>query len=290
MDTEAFSPGHVTGFFEVLRSEDLLSTGSRGAGLCLALGARSRVKTEHAQKQSIRTVINGQRTEAEVIRASLKHLLGTEKLRVEVSTDLDLPQSEGFGMSAAGTLSASLALAEILGRDRHEAFESAHIAEVTNMTGLGDVSAILTSGITVRTMPGLPPIGNVVRIDGSPEVVLAVVGKKLPTRRALADPAKIRAINRSGSEKVEQLIREPTLSKFMEISYQFAIETGLASRDMVAAIGAASKVGLASMSMLGNSIFSVGDIEGLVRTLSEFGQVWATKVDTRGARVLSSHS
>jgi hypothetical protein len=44
------------------------------------------------------------------------------------------------------------------------------------------------------------------------------------------------------------------------------------------------------MSMLGNSVFAVGDIEGLVSVLSGFGEVWVTKVDTRGARVLSSHS
>ncbi len=290
MEAEAFSPGHVTGFFEICRSEDPLSTGSRGAGLCLALGARTRVSVERSQRQLVRTTVNGVRAEAEVTKSALRHFMGPEKLKVDVSTNLDLPQSEGFGMSAAGALSAALALADILGRDRHEAFESAHVAEVENETGLGDVSAIMTAGITVRTMPGLPPIGNVTRIDGVPDVVLAVVGGELPTKRVLTDPAKARAINRSGSEKVDQLVHEPTLSRLMELSAQFAIETGLAGRNIVAATSAASKLGLASMSMLGNSVFAVGDIEGLTRILSAFGKVFVTKVDTRGARVLYSHS
>ncbi len=290
MDAEAFSPGHITGFFEIVYSNDLLSTGSRGAGLCLALGARSRVKVEQAKKQAITIAINGKLAEAAVTKAALKHLLGKDKLRVEVATTLDLPQSQGFGMSAAGALSASLALAKIIGKDKHDAFEAAHMAEVENKTGLGDVSAILTSGVTIRTMPGLPPIGKVERIDGLPEVVLAVIGGKVLTKDILTDPVKREAINRSGSEKVGQLLREPTLSKLMELSAQFATETGLARREVLGAMNAASKLGSASMSMLGNSVFAVGDIVGLTTVLSEFGEVWVTKVDTRGARVVSSHS
>jgi pantoate kinase len=139
-------------------------------------------------------------------------------------------------------------------------------------------------------MPGLPPIGKVERIDGSPEVVLAVIGGKLLTKDVLTDPAKREAINKSGSEKVGQLLREPTLSRLMELSAQFAVETGLARKEVLSAMNAASKLGSASMSMLGNSVFAVGDVEGLVSVLSGFGEVWVTKVDTRGARVLSSHS
>jgi pantoate kinase len=290
MDAEAFSPGHITGFFEIVYSQDLLSTGSRGAGLCLALGARSRVKVDHGQKQTVSIAINGELAEATVTKAALKRLLGNDKLHVEVATMLDLPQSQGFGMSAAGALSASLALAKLLGRDEHEAYEAAHIAEIENKTGLGDVSAIMKSGITIRTMPGLPPIGKVERIDGAPDVVLAAIGEKLLTKDVLTDPIKREAINKSGSEKVGQLLREPTLSRLMELSAQFAVETGLARKNVLSAMNAASKLGSASMSMLGNSVFAVGDIEGLTSVLSEFGKVWVTKVDTRGARVLHSHS
>jgi len=290
MDAEAFSPGHITGFFEIVYSQDPLSTGSRGAGLCLTMGARSKVKVEHAQKQTVRIAIDGKRADASVTKTALKYLIGKDKLHVEVETMLDLPQSQGFGMSAAGALSASLALARILGKDEHEAFEATHVAEIENKTGLGDVSAIMKSGITIRTMPGLPPIGKVERIDGAPDVVLAVIGGKLLTKDVLTDPAKMKAINKSGSEKVGLLLREPTLSRLMELSAQFAMETGLARKEVLSAMNAASKLGSASMSMLGNSVFAVGDIEGLSQVLSEFGKVWVTKVDTRGARVLYFHS
>jgi pantoate kinase len=290
MDAEAFSPGHITGFFEIVLSKDMISTGSRGAGICLAMGARSKVKLGHAKKQTVSIAIDGRQDDAKVTKTALKRLLGKDKMRVEVETSLDLPQSQGFGMSAAGALSASLALAKLLGRDEHEAFEAAHIAEIVNRTGLGDVSAIMKSGITIRSMPGLPPIGKVERIDGLPDVVLAVIGGKLLTKEVLTDPVKRAAINKSGSEKVDQLLRDPTLSKLMELSAQFTTETGLASKEILDAMNAASELGSASMSMLGNSVFAVGDIEGLTNILSEFGEVRVTKADTRGARVVSYHS
>ena len=290
MEAEAFAPGHITGFFEIVYTDDPLTTGSRGAGLCLQLGAKSTVKANRALKQSVRMTIDGKRAEAAVTKSALSRLLGKDRLEVEVRTMLDLPQSQGFGMSAAGALSASLALAETLGRDRHEAFEAAHIAEVENKTGLGDIAAIMKAGITVRTMPGLPPMGKVERIGGSPDVVLAVIGGKLLTKDVLADPAKRKAINKSGSQKIREIILEPTLNRFMELSSEFAIETGLAQKEVLDAINAASKLGSASMSMLGNSVFAVGDIEGLVSVLSEFGEVWVTKVDTRGAHLLPTHS
>lgn len=290
MEAEAFSPGHVTGFFEIRFAEDLLSSGSRGAGLCLALGARSTVKVTESTKSSIEVAIDGRKSSAPVTKAALRYLLQNEKMRIEVSTRLELPQSQGFGMSAAGALSGALALAELLGRSRHEAFEAAHMAEVRQRTGLGDVPAIQKAGITIRTRPGLPPIGEVRRLDGTPNIVLAVLGKRLLTRTILTDPVKRRLINKSGAAKVDELSRDPTLGRLMELSALFAAETKLATREILDAMNAASKLGMASMSMLGNSVFATGDVEGLVRVLSDFGEVWVTKVDAIGARVLSSHS
>jgi pantoate kinase len=213
-------------------------------------------------------------------------LLGKDKLKVEVSTNLDLPQSQGFGMSAAGALSSSLALAEVLGRKRQEAFEATHIAEIMCKCGLGDVSAIHKGGITVRKKPGLPPIGEVLRIDGTPEAVLAVVGKRLLTKSVLTDPAKRKAINENGSKRVDELVKSPTVEKLMELSASFAVESGLASKRIMEAMDAASKLGMASMSMLGSSVFAIGDKKGLATVLSDYGEVWVCRVDVKGPHMI----
>lgn len=286
MRAEAFSPGHITGFFEVCRDRDVLATGSRGAGLCLSLGATSTVVMAEAARQSIEVTIDGTKADAPVTKATVREILGKERYAVKVATNLDLPQSQGFGMSAAGALSTALAVSELLGQDRQRAFEAAHIAEVRSSTGLGDISALHRGGVTLRMRPGLPPVGKVKRIDGAPTVVLAQVGRRLLTKSVLSNSSKVAAVNKSGARKVKLLDKEPTFNRFMELSAEFAFETGLVTRAVTNAIDAASKLGMASMSMLGNSVFAVGDTEGLARVLSEFGDVWVCRVDTDGPRVL----
>jgi pantoate kinase len=189
-------------------------------------------------------------------------------------------------MSAAGALSASLALARALGEPRQTAFEAAHVAEIAQKSGLGDVSALHRGGITVRVKPGLPPRGRVIRIDGTPEVVLAVLGNELRTSSVLSNPQKRKKINQSGGRMVDLLLEKPAVERLMELSYAFSVSSGLASKKVVEAASAASKLGMASMAMLGNSVFAIGDTQGLVRVLSDFGDVWVCRVDTKGPRII----
>ncbi len=286
MDRIVFCPGHITGFFEICRSDDILSTGSRGAGICLSLGATSKVEITGSSEQRIQAFIGGGTGCAEVTCEALRTLIGAEPLEIEVRTELDLPMRQGFGMSAAGSLSATIAVADMLSIPRQKAFEAAHTAEVRCGCGLGDVSAIYGGGITIRKKAGLPPRGEVLRIEGSPDVVLAVVGKGLHTKTVLDDQDKAAAINASGSRKVDQLVTEPSLDNLMRLSYEFASETGLASTEVQEALRAASGAGAASMSMLGNSVFAVGDTDTLSRRFSKLGSVWTCTVDTSGPKVL----
>lgn len=286
MRAKAFCPGHVTGFFEICRREGLLSTGSRGAGMCLTLGAISEVEITDSDAWDLKVFIDGERSDADVTKTALRHLLGEVKKNIEVRTSFQLPMSQGFGMSAAGALSASFAAAHMLGIDKQRAYEAAHVAEIQCGGGLGDVSAIHRGGITIRQRPGLPPTGNVLRIEGAPEVVLAVVGERLLTKSVLSDPVKTRAINEHGSKRVDELLKAPSLERLMKLSQSFCVESGLASDKVVEAVEAASNHGLASMSMLGNSVFAVGKTRELEEALSEFGRTFTCKVDPEGPRIL----
>jgi pantoate kinase len=51
-------------------------------------------------------------------------------------------------------------------------------------------------------------------------------------------------------------------------------------------MAAASEFGVASMSMLGNSVFAAGDTDNLERTLSDFGKTCRCSVDVEGPRVI----
>lgn len=286
MKAKAFSPGHVTGFFEICMDDDTLAAGSRGAGMCLSLGATSEVVLVPATRQTIRVTINGKSSKAEVTKRAIGHLIGEKGYRVEVATELELPLSQGFGMSAAGSLSAAMGAAILLGKERQEAYEASHRAEVESGCGLGDVSAIHRGGITLRRRPGLPPKGEVVRIQGEPEVVLAVVGRRLLTKDILKDEVKRREINDKGGYLVDSLVKQPTLEKLMTNSRIFALETGLATKRIARAIDTGSMHGQASMSMLGNSVFAIGDTQKLKEALAPLGEVIVCKVDTVGPRIV----
>ena len=63
-------------------------------------------------------------------------------------------------------------------------------------------------------------------------------------------------------------------------------KTELADKRVLDAINAANQYGMASMCMLGNSVFAIGKTDELCKTLSSFGKVYMCGVDELGARVL----
>jgi pantoate kinase len=273
----AFCPGHITGFFQAIEHDNVFETGSRGAGFCTELGARSEVWVTDGEG-SIEVSINGKPTFAPVTEYALRRILKDGPHDLNVVTTLGLPISQGFGTSGAGALSASLALCGLLDRPPHEAFEAAHESEMANHTGMGDVSALSRGGMTFRRKEGLPPLGKVDRFDGEPEVVLCEVGIPIKTSDVLTDGRKRAAINAIGKKCLDEFEKGQDLEAFCRLSKRFAVESGMASPEALRAIAAAENAGQASMSMLGNSVFAFGDIDRLEKILGRFGSVYVTKV------------
>jgi len=287
MEAAAFVPGHISAFFEpVFVPQSLDRTGSRGAGLCLALGATSNVTVSVAKQQVLTIVLNGKTATASVTRLACRHLLGEQACAVTVRTESSLPVSQGFGMSAAGAFSAALALAKLLGQPQTEAMRAAHYAEVQLRTGLGDVIASSIGGIEIRRQPGLPPWGMLEHIPGQAELVLCVVGEWIKTRDILTDQAKVAKIASIGRRCTRQLLEHPSVENLFRLGQRFAKETGLANESIQAAIEAASAYGLASMCMLGNAVFAMGNTAMLQKTLGAFGKIWVCEIDLTGARLL----
>ncbi|MGQ9582342.1 MAG: pantoate kinase [Thermoplasmatota archaeon] len=286
----AFCPGHVTGFFRICDSpRDALRRGSMGAGVCLSLGALSRVEVRDSGRRRVTVFLNDRKEPAGTTELALRRLLGTRQLEVEARSELQLPVSQGLGMSAAGALSASIALASALRLPctLATAASAAHCAEVAEGTGLGDVAAQMRGGWEVRLRPGLPPHGLVDRVV-APErgVVVCVTGPPIKTTGMLRDPATRRAINRAGTGCMERFLEAPTLERLFELSLRFARSTGLVSRESLELAGAvaAKGVGLASVSMIGNSVFAVGDVAAIREMMEGWGEVFVCGVDLSGAR------
>ena len=317
--------------------EDPIMKGSLGSGICLSKGAYTTVTIggghstkpgdgnrdagENDSESGIRLMIwiDNKEREAEVTRFAVEGMIieASEKgwiskdspMDIQVETKLELPEKSGWGMSGAGALSAVLALREALNLPftYYETVYFAHLAELEYSTGLGDVAAQCTGGVTIRKKPGLPPFGFVDRIPvPALDVVCLSLPEPLSTSSILGDPEKRKVIDAAGRVAVDGICWLPSLDMFFEYARNFTLETGLASDEIKEALqlirglgrgelgkGRLGKerlgkeeLGKGGMAMLGNSLFAIGDTEKLVETLSSIGRIDVCKVDPAGARVI----
>ena len=133
MRVTAFCPGHITGFFLPCEHENPMLTGSRGAGICIDRGVTTTVSSRPGSGR-IDVLVDGVRGGGGVTATAVGLLLGNMDIDITVESFLDLPAIAGFGTSAAGALSASFALADILGLPAEDAFAAAHLAELRHHT------------------------------------------------------------------------------------------------------------------------------------------------------------
>ena len=252
--TSAFSHGHITCFFHPVRTSDPGTTGSRGAGLRLSLGTR--VTMDERTDRRVSIVLDGRDSDACVTRRVVSLICPDRGL--DITIENDLPVGQGFGMSASGAIAAAMCACSIADVDIRQAYRFAHIAEVMEGGGLGDVAAI-ASGThqPVRVRPGLPPYGEVkgtgLRI---PKLTLAVVGDKLSTAPVINDPDMQRCLCEVGSGMVDDYIRRPSLNRLFSLSREFSSSMGLESEEVRNALDRITETAPAGMCMLGHSIFT----------------------------------
>jgi len=287
MKAKAYAPGHISGFFEpVFQSQNIDKSGSRGSGINISFGVNTQIIAESSKQQNIEIFINNKKSNAPVTKLAIQYLLGNQPLKIKVNTFLDLPIGQGFGMSGAGALSATYALADILEIPKEQAIKASHYAEVQLRTGLGDVLASSFGGIEIRREAGLPPWGVIEHIPGNYEIVLCIIGKELVTKDILTNPSKINSITNYGRYCMKKLLENPSVENLFTLSQIFTKKTGLADKQVLDAIEASKNHGMASMCMLGNSIFCIGETEKLCKALAPFGKIYICSVDQRGARII----
>lgn len=285
---EAFCPGHVTAFFEVVEDADPRKMGSRGAGLSLSLGVHTVARVRDAPRASLEVFVNGRRARAEVTERAASKILKGGSFEVKILTETPLPVSQGFGVSAGAALSTTLAIDDALGLGlkRDEIVAMAHETEVERGTGLGDVVPASLGGMDLRLRPGAPGHAEVRNFPVRKDLLLAVVGPEILTRTVIRDPVKVAAINRAGSACVREFAADPTFERLFDLGNRFAEETGLASKTIREVVQASRMFGRATMAMLGNSIFAEGGREELATLYLKFGTLMRCEVDNEGARVL----
>lgn len=275
---QAFAPAHISGIFIIDMHKDEELSGSMGCGICLETGAVTRVSPS---EESI-IKINGIITEAPTTMSAMRQLTSRP---VIVETELSVPVGCGFGASGAGALSSALALNESLSFALPLSMVSraAHIAEVKNRTGLGDVTGQTFGGICIRKKAGTPFSSVIDKIPCRETMISWVSFGSISTESVLSDELRVKTINKAGKIYLKELLKKPIIKNFFKQSCAFAMEIELMSpkvKDAIESVMAAG--GLASQVMLGDTVFAINDNGAL----SEFGEVHKSNISNTGAHLL----
>lgn len=247
----AFVPGHITGFFSIHPHEIPERAGSRGGGLTLSDGVR--VTVEPAETTTI--LLNNRQVSMGAVEGVLDRLGVTAR----VIAQTPLPVSAGFGVSGASALGTALAANAVTDgtRTENELIALAHAAEVEAGTGLGDVVGQARGGLPIRIEPGAPPHG---RFDGLPvrSRIEYVSFGGLDTATIIGGDTD--TLSQAGEDALASLLDRPTLERFMAESRRFACEAELLTDRVAETIEAVQQAdGEASMAMLGETVFALGD-------------------------------
>ena len=268
----AFAPGNISCVFKVIPHADATRMHSLGMGFTVKEGVDVTV-SEHRETS---VLFNGQIINFPTVRAVTDRLTqdaGTAGVKVDLTSPL--PLGCGFGLSGAASLATAYALNELLhlGKDTETLAMVAHVAEVENRTGLGDVCSQYHGGCLVKLKEGAPLVADRLPITEQP-IYYRYFGP-IQTSEVLGNREQTLRINRAADAALsvlQTLTRaEPNTELFnacFRVSKRFSVESGLLSDarviETIEQIEAAG--GVASMIMLGNGVFSTHPFQEAVET------------------------
>jgi pantoate kinase len=304
---KAFAPAGISSFFEICDKNssgenfaDLCCVGARGGGFGLQKGVLTELCVCEAKTSGITVSINGKfAPEAETTKTAIRILLGNIKgtYDVTVKHQIEVPIGAGFGSSAAGALTAGLALkaALALPLTYNQIGKAAHVAEIKCQTGLGTVSPLLVSGCVLVLEPGAPGISVIDRIPISSDyVVVAGVFGPTPTKQILASAEKRREVNLYGKKTLECILGEPSLENFLVCCWDFAEKAGFTTervRNLVKLAKNAGSVG-AAQNMVGEAVHAVvlkenaADVTEAFKKVLPKESILVSPIDFQGARLV----
>jgi pantoate kinase len=304
---KAFSPAGISSFFEICDREgngkpiaDLERVGSRGGGFGIQKGVLTEVTVSEAETNTICVFINGKfAPEAETTKTVVQMLLNkaAEACNIVVKHRVEVPIGAGFGTSAAGALTASLALSKALDLPLtyNQIGRIAHVAEVKCKTGLGTVGPLMLGGCGLTIEPGAPGISIIDRIPLMDDyVIVAGVFGSTPTKQVLSSAKKRREVNRWGSKTLEAILAEPSVENFMACCLDFAEKSGFMTTRLKRLVKLAEKAGAVGVAqnMVGEAIHALVLEENAAEIAEAFKQVLpnekilTAKIDFQGARLV----
>ena len=293
---KAFSPGHITGFFEIphVKYSHFLRRGSKGAGFSIEKGITTTSYVYGSAKAGYQISING----AEARNAEVSGWIAEEYLALankpyflNIEHEVGIPVGFGLGSSGAAALSLSYALNEALGTglSMTQAAQVAHRAEIACKTGLGTVIAEFDGGFEMRTSAGAPGVGTVTKIDLQDYMAVVLCLAPISTKSFLTN--RMDEINGLGGVMLGKLSESRSVGKFLKMSNEFAGTLGLTEGRCKAPIAALKAKGIeSSVALFGQTVFTLvpqARAKEARDALRGFGgTLFVCNIDSSGARVL----
>ncbi len=261
-------PAGISAIFDPYILEDPFLTGARGAGVVASNAVSISVSLTESEELMVINKINGETVEGGIgviaVKTFFEYLRITkDNYRIEISQEIKVPISSGFGTSAASAMGIIFALSKLLKIPLSlvEVGNIAHIAEIRARTGLGTISGLVFPGdIVLVAKPGSPSnclVDHIVLPYKDVYVILASKGR-IETSKALKDPNFVVKASKIGKIGVDLLLKKPTINRFFKITYWFANKLGLMTKDIRETILCLKKYVIgASQAMIGDSIFAL---------------------------------
>lgn len=268
----AFAPGNISSVFKIIPHEDPARMHSLGMGFTVKEGVEATVTESHETKVSFNLQDIIFPTVGTVVNRLIQN---TDITGIKVNLTSPLPLGCGFGLSGAAALATAYSLNKLIGAEKeNEALAMiAHIAEVENRTGLGDVCSQYHGGCLVKLKEGAPLVADTLPIPEQP-IYYRYFGP-IHTSEVLRNREQTIRINKAADtaltvlQKLTRTQSNPDLfTECFAVAKQFSVDSGLLSDnrviDTIAQIEAAGGVG--SMIMLGNGVFSTHAFNGATET------------------------
>jgi pantoate kinase len=293
---KAFSPGHITGFFEIphVKYSHFLHRGSKGAGFSIDRGIVTTAYVYESAKTGYQISINGVGVrDAEVSSWMAEEYLNlaNKPYFLNIEHDVGIPVGFGLGSSGAAGLSLSYALNEALGAglSRTRAAQIAHRAEIACKTGLGTVIAEFAGGFEMRQSAGAPGVGYVAKIDLQDYKAVVLCLAPISTKSFLRN--HMDEINGLGGVMLAKLSESRSVEEFLKMSEEFAETLGLREGRCKEPIAALKAKGIrSSVALFGQTVFTLvpqARAKEAKDALKGFGgKLFVCNIDGRGARVL----
>lgn len=219
-------PLHITGFWYVVESYNPVFTGSLGAGITLDPPVIAEESSYDCE-----LLINDECVVSPVIVTARKLAQISSDSGVSLRSKVAL--GNGYGLSAASTLAYLIIKTGNTNRyTLNKVSITAHVAEVLNKTGYGDVIAeFYGGGLVLRTQPGPPSIGSVdiIPVSKSLKVVTVVLGSLTTTEMMLRYGFKI---NEVGKSVYRKFLEDTTIESFVDLAHEFSLSVGMLSNDL----------------------------------------------------------